>query len=204
MYLTRLRLDGRNAHCRRDLASAYEMHRTLTRAFVEADDAQPSRFLWRLDSVDALQGEAVLLVQSDQPGRWESAPAGYILERLAKPLDLSALLQAQRHYRFRLLANPTVSREGKRYGLNKEEEQLVWLNRQLEKAGCVMRDVLRTRSERWTLKKKGHLITVQAVGFEGILRLEQSAALHSVMVQGIGHAKSLGLGLLSLAPLRHG
>ena len=204
MYLTRLRLDGRHAHCRRDLASAYEMHRTLTRAFVEGADTRPARFLWRLDSVDVMQGEAVLLVQSDQPGRWDSFPAGYVLERLAKQLDLSALLQEQRHYRFRLLANPTVSREGKRYGLNKEEEQLAWLNRQMEKAGCALRDVLRTRSERWALRKKGHLITVQAVGFEGILQLEQAASLQSVMLQGIGHAKSLGLGLLSLAPVRHG
>jgi len=180
------------------------MHRSLTRAFVEGDDALPSRFLWRLDSVDVARTEAVLLVQSDQPGHWGSLPAGYILEHLTKDLDLSVLLRGQRLYRFRLLANPTVSREGKRYGLSKEEEQLAWLNRQLDKGGCAMRDVLRTRSERWMLRKKGHLITVQAVGFEGILQLERPASLQSVMVQGIGHAKSLGLGLLSLAPLRHG
>lgn len=204
MYLTRLRLDSRTAHGRRDLASAYEMHRTLTRAFVDSDDARPVRFLWRLDSVDAAQGEAVLLVQSDQPGRWDSLPAGYVLEHLAKQLDLSALLQEQRHYRFRLLANPTISRKGKRYGLNKEEEQVAWLNRQMGKAGCALRDVLRTRSERWALRKKGHLITVQAVGFEGILQLEQAAALQVAMVRGVGHAKSLGLGLISLAPVRHG
>ncbi|BBF86001.1 CRISPR-associated protein, Cse3 family [Aquitalea magnusonii] len=204
MYLSRLKLDSRMATVRRDLASAYDMHRTLSRAFAASDDAQPSRFLWRLDSVDALQGEAVVLIQSEEAGRWQQLPAGYVQDSASKQLDLSVLLQDQRHYRFRLLANPTVSRAGKRYGLVKEEEQLAWLQRQLQKAGCVVHSVLRTRSERWSMRRKGQLVTVQAAGFEGVLAVEQSALLQAAIGQGIGHAKALGLGMLSLAPLSHG
>ncbi|WP_028536936.1 type I-E CRISPR-associated protein Cas6/Cse3/CasE [Paludibacterium yongneupense] len=204
MFLTRLKLDSREAAVRRDLASAYDMHRTLSRAFAEHDEAQPARFLWRLESVEASLGVAILLIQSEEAGRWHKLPAGYLRDSASKVLDLSALLQDDRCYRFRLLANPTVTREGKRYGLNKEDDQLAWLQRQLQKAGCVAQSVMRTRSECWTVRKKGHVITVQAVGFEGVLAVDQAAPLQTTIHQGIGHAKSLGLGLLSLAPVSHG
>lgn len=204
MYLTRLRLDSRMAAVRRDLASAYDMHRTLSRAFAENDETQPSRFLWRLESVESVQGEAVLLIQSEEAGRWHKLPAGYLLETASKVLDFLALLHDDRCYRFRLLANPTVTRDGKRYGLSDEEEQLAWLQRQLQKAGCVTQSVMRTRSERWAVRKKGHTITVQAVGFEGVLAVHQAMLLQAAILQGIGHAKSLGFGLLSVAPVNHG
>lgn len=199
MYLTRLKLDSRGAAARRDLASAYDMHRTLSRAFVESDDAQPSRFLWRLESVDATQSLAILLIQSEEEGRWDKLPDGYLLDIASKALDLQALLHDDRRYRFRLLANPTVTRNGKRYGLTDEEEQLAWLQRQLQKAGCMVQGVMRTRSERWTVRKKGHVITVQAVGFEGVLAVDKAVLLQASISQGMGHAKSLGLGMLSVA-----
>lgn len=201
MYLTRLKLDSRGAAARRDLASAYDMHRTLSRVFAESDDAQPSRFLWRLESVDAAQGVAILLIQSEEEGRWHKLPYGYLLERASKALNLLALLQDDRRYRFRLLANPTVTRDGKRYGLTDEEAQLAWLQRQLQKAGCMVQGVMRTRSERWTVRKKGHVITVQAVGFDGVLAVDKAALLQQAISQGFGHAKSLGLGMLSVAPV---
>ncbi|OWY37338.1 type I-E CRISPR-associated protein Cas6/Cse3/CasE [Xenophilus sp. AP218F] len=201
MYLTRLKLDSRGAAARRDLASAYELHRTLSRAFAENDDSQPSRFLWRLESIDATQGVAILLVQSEEEGRWGRLPDGYLLDIASKTVDWQTLLHDDRRYRFRLLANPTVTREGKRYGLTDEEEQLAWLQRQLQKAGCVAQSVMRTRSERWTVRKKGHVITVQAVGFEGVLAVDQVTLLQTAIRQGVGHAKSLGLGMLSVAPV---
>jgi CRISPR system Cascade subunit CasE len=204
MYLTRLKLDSRVAAARRDLASAYDMHRTLSRAFAENDDARPSHFLWRLESVDAAQGEAVLLIQSEEAGRWYTLPTGYLLDSACKEIDLSSLLHDDRRYRFRLLANPTVTREGKRYGLTGEEEQRAWLQRQLQKAGCVVQSVMRTRSERWTVRKKGHVITVQVASFEGVLAVDQAVRLQAAICQGVGHARSLGLGLLSVAPIRHG
>jgi CRISPR system Cascade subunit CasE len=51
MYLTKLVLNANHPQARRDLGSAYEMHLTLSRAFVQNADTPPVRFLWRLERV---------------------------------------------------------------------------------------------------------------------------------------------------------
>lgn len=204
MYLTKLLLDPQSPQARRDLASAYEMHRTLSRVFAADADTPPGRFLWRLESCRLDQPEAVVLVQSAEIGNWG------VLERISgyvhslhgnKPVALDQLVQDDRRYRFRLLANPTVTRNGKRYGLTDESEQLAWLHRQAERSGFVILGAERTRSERWTVRKAGQPITVQAAGFDGVLGASDAVQLRGALLTGIGHAKALGLGLLSLAPL---
>ena len=113
MFLAKLVLDGAFAHVRRDLADAYQLHRTLVRFFADDEASPPRRFLWRLEA-DAGQcavGAATVLIQSAQPGNWEAIEnlEGY---RLAgqKDVEPDALLRRGRHYSFRVLANPTVTR----------------------------------------------------------------------------------------------
>ena len=72
MYLTRLTLDPRSAQARRDLADAYEMHRTLARAFVTDEHSSPVRFLWRLEAGSNAWASPVVLVQSAQVGDWSA------------------------------------------------------------------------------------------------------------------------------------
>jgi CRISPR system Cascade subunit CasE len=45
-------------------------------------------------------------------------------------------------------------------------------------------------------------ITLDAVLFEGVLRATNAAALRAAWAVGIGPGKALGLGILSLAPIR--
>jgi CRISPR system Cascade subunit CasE len=206
MYLSRLRLNPADPNARRDLADAYEMHRTLARVYAPDADHPPARFLWRQERNAAGWPEGTVLIQAAQPGRWnvleESLP-GYLQTIEAdKAVDLAALVQAGRRYRFRLQANPTVTREGKRHGLMKEEEQLDWLGRQGQRHGFEVIAAVRGASERLSARQKGHRITVHSVLFDGLLQASGDAeALRSALTQGLGHAKSLGLGLFSLAPV---
>jgi CRISPR system Cascade subunit CasE len=121
-----------------------------------------------------------------------------------KRVDLNALVASGRQYQFRLRANPTVTREGKRYGLTAEGEQLAWLYRQGERLGFSVLTVERGASERLSVRqnKAGRTIIVQAALFEGRLAATEPDRLREALLGGIGHAKSLGLGLLSLAPTR--
>jgi CRISPR system Cascade subunit CasE len=201
MYLTKLLLDPRSAQARRDLANAYDMHRTLARVYAEDETSRPHRFLWRLEPFHSFHDGATLLVQSEQRGRWDVVrrQPGYLLELHAdKMVDLGSWLAADETYHFRLLANPTVTRAGKRYGLSGEEEQLKWLERQLEKGGCEMVSALRGLNENRVARKGTTRITVQAVRFDGMVRVRDVEKAQTVINAGIGHAKSLGLGLLSL------
>ncbi|MCK6426064.1 MAG: type I-E CRISPR-associated protein Cas6/Cse3/CasE [Burkholderiaceae bacterium] len=212
MYLSRLRLNPADPRARRDLADPYEMHRTLARVYALDATQPPARFLWRKERGAGGWPDGTVLVQAAEPGRWAvlDEPAGY-LQSLEpdKPVDLAALVQPGRCFRFRLQANPTVTRQGKRYGLVREDEQLGWLNRQGERCGFAVQAALCSASERLSTRqgRQGHQpgggqrITVQSVLFEGVLCATDAAALQAALPRGLGHAKALGLGLLSLAPL---
>lgn len=204
MYLSRLRLNPADPQARRDLADAYEMHRTLTRAFSPDAEQAPARFLWRQERNASGWPDGTVLVQAAEPGRWEVLRAlpGYLQSLEAdKPVDWTVRVQPGGHFRFRLLANPTVTRDGKRHGLVREDEQLAWLNRQGERHGFAVLAAVRGTSDRLSARKGRHHITVQSVGFEGLLQATDAAALCEAVTQGLGHAKAMGLGLLSLAPV---
>jgi CRISPR system Cascade subunit CasE len=203
MYLTKLLLDPQSAEARRDLANPYDMHRTLCRVYAEHEQATPHRFLWRLEPPRTLDELTTVLVQSAHRGSWDVLQAlpGYLAMLHAdKKVDLPHWLVEGRHYHFRLLANPTVTRAGKRYGLCTEEEQLAWLERQADKNGFELRSALRTLNERRVARKGSQRLTVQAARFDGVLCVRDVAKTQAALTAGIGHAKALGLGLLSIAP----
>lgn len=204
MYLTKLSLDPRHPQARRDLGDAYEMHRTLARAYVPDAVTPPQRFLWRLERSTDSQAYSVVLVQSAHPANWsvlEAMPGYANSVQPDKPVDLETLIQPQRRYRFRLLANPTVTRQGKRLGLIREEDQLAWLGRQGEHGGFTVLGCVRGAEDRLHVRqgKTGNRITVQTALFEGVLQADSVELLRASLLGGLGHAKALGLGLLSLA-----
>jgi CRISPR system Cascade subunit CasE len=210
MYLTRLRLDPRSAQVRRDLSNPYDMHRTLVRAFVADETATPPRFLWRIEP-SGDWAMPVVLVQSAHAADWSvlSKLPNYLKQKAEiKLVDLEALLQVGSRYRFRLIANPTVTQEGKRHGLSSEEAQLEWLARQGEKHGFTLETGAQDQkyavliSDSRVLKvhkKEPSPIYLQQVHYEGLLRLENALALSQALSAGIGPGKSFGCGLLSVA-----
>lgn len=202
MYLTRLALDPRSALARRDLGDPYEMHRTLTRAFIANETNKPSRFLWRLEAQGHAWADPVVLVQSEAAPVWGELQAlPNYLKKSAETKSLSAanLVALGKSYRFRLLANPTVTRAGKRYGLAAEAEQLAWLVRQGERYGFVVENAFVSSSDVLKSRKDNMRINVQRAVFDGILRVHKPALLAGALTNGIGPAKAFGCGLLSIA-----
>lgn len=202
MHLTRLRLDLRSAQARRDLSDAYQMHRTLTRAFAADASSHPERFLWRLEASATDGSQPVVLVQSASSANWLALKAlpNYLKgEPETKTYAPERLVQADADYRFRLLANPTVTRNEKRYGLAGEDEQLAWLSRQGNRHGFEVRAALVTSSDMARMRKAESRVQVQRACFEGVLRVTDSASLLQAIESGIGPAKAFGCGLLSLA-----
>lgn len=202
MHLTRLRLDPRSAQARRDLADPYEMHRTLVRAFVRSGDQAPPRILWRVEPTSAWS-DPILLVQALELADWsvlEQLP-GYLQQRQpweTKQLIPEEWLRADQSYRFRLFANPTVTREGKRLGLVAEDAQLAWLTRQGERLGFNVEAALVTGSELLRSRKGESQISLLRACFEGRLRVVDKEALSKALRTGIGPGKAFGCGLLSL------
>lgn len=212
MYLSKLTFNNHLVGARRLIASPYQLHKAIMRAFPDADDGGPGRVLFRVDH-SGNSDEAYLLVQSEKKPDWQKAEQ--LLDCLTLPpeskhLDLK-FNKGQVLY-FRLQANPTVKRKmadnkvSKRLGLLREEDQLTWLKRKAERGGFSMLSCVTTAKEMLEETKAGngtkHKLSMLSVHFEGVLKVEDNKAFLETVRSGIGSAKGLGFGLLSLAPIR--
>ena len=210
MYLSQLHLDRNHKQARTDLSSPYQLHATLCHAFqkpehpVSGESKERARtvepFLWRLEDGKS----PLVLVLSSTLAQWEKLgqrfPNYFAQSPESKPLPLEQLQPAQT-LRFRLKANPTVTKQGKRHGLKEVEEQLEWLSRQGDKGGFRVLGAMVAQSERVKMYKheKGEPIVVQSVLYEGHLKITDLELFKHTLAAGLGHAKALGFGLLSIA-----
>lgn len=210
MFLTRIVLNLDDAAARADFSQPYEMHSTLARAFVSEVESteKPAPFLWRLEPV-LNAAEPVLLVQSSTLPRWDALATrsrDWSREITTREIELEKWTTAGLKLGFRLSANPTVTREGKRHGLKTMGEQVDWLQRQATKSGFDLLETVVTGSRRIACKRRksgdGAQVVVNSVTFDGLLLVTDSSAFAACLRTGLGHAKFLGLGLLSVAPVR--
>ncbi len=223
MYLCRLLLNPRSADAQRDLASPYDLHRTLARVFPgdRADDDGPNEarslnhgLLFRAEP-DASGGPTVL-VQSLVTPDWSALPESYA-RRVDGPKAFEPRFRAGQRFRFRLVANPTVKkkREGKKHGTRVPLVHdrapaghpevtlgyLDWLERKAEAAGVTVEHVVDAPFQATGGPAKRDL-TLFGVRFDGTLSVTDPARLAGAVRAGIGPAKGFGFGLLSLALAR--
>ncbi|MGC8880509.1 MAG: type I-E CRISPR-associated protein Cas6/Cse3/CasE [Anaerolineae bacterium] len=212
MYLSRLILDPRSRRVRREVSEPYEMHRTLLKAFPPAAAGGPGRVLFRVDMPPvyyAGPAHFIVLVQSEYMPDWSFLDTleRYLLPGVAdnpavKPFT-PAFTRGQ-PLLFRLRANPTVKRDGKRCGLYREEEQRAWLERKAAQNGFSVLGVLVQREgivggRICRAPEEVHPLRLLAVRFDGLLRVDDPERFQDALRQGIGSGKGLGFGLLSLA-----
>ncbi len=135
---------------------------------------------------------------------------------LRERLKLNSLRVGQR-FRFRLRANPCVTRNGKRLGLLRLEEQEAWIDRKGQQHGFSLprlpsfdlsessqaRVDVRVSQEQMLRGNKhlGNTVRVFSVLYDGILSVTDPDKFRIALQTGIGHGKAMGLGLLSVAPI---
>jgi CRISPR system Cascade subunit CasE len=186
------------------------MHRTVMRAFEGKRDQ--AGVLFRVD-VARDSGLPTLLVQSQEAPDWSGLGAnGYLLQPApdgspnpaCKECDVK--LTAGQVLAFRLNANPTFKREGKRLAWLKEEDQIRWLQRKGESGGFRLLQALAAPRGMTTGRKHEEqgsgALSWFVVRFEGVMQVTDAGACVQALESGVGASKSLGCGLLSLAPAR--
>ncbi|UNX54049.1 type I-E CRISPR-associated protein Cas6/Cse3/CasE [Georgenia sp. TF02-10] len=224
MFLTRFEINPARRGARRLLGSAQAMHAAVLAGFPRS--AVPERVLWRLDRGEA--GTFLYVVSPRQPDFTHLAEqAGWPTTAawITRPYDalLSSLRENQR-WAFRLTANPTRSvrvqegRRGQRVGHVTVAQQLDWFLRRTERWGfaleestvdgaahpsvaVVARDLLSFDRREPGTAGAPRRVTIARATYEGLLRVNDPAALRSVLMEGAGPAKAYGCGLLTLAPL---
>lgn len=223
MLLHRIRLNPRCREARRDLADPYQLHSTLCRAFAPPETRlAPGSVLWRLESGTDSQAYPRVLVQSRSPAEWGRINIDGWLADAEPSVDLMASarlglgsLHDGQQFRFRLRANPCVTRNGKRLGLLRLEEQESWLMRKGVQHGFSLPTISHTEQSRIPRpdirisqeqmlggrQHGGNGIRIFSVLYDGILTVTDAELFLAGLRSGIGHGKALGLGLLSIAPI---
>jgi CRISPR system Cascade subunit CasE len=209
MYLSRLVLDPLSRQVQRELQEPYEMHRTLMHAFAAV--REESSVLFRVDAHRRTGVPAVLVQSKEQPhwnflhrmGRYLFVASNETNNPACKSCDPK--FTTGQLLAFRLHANPTFKRHGKRLAWLRERDQLNWLTRKGDEAGFRLIQALAQPIGMNTARKRdahtNHDLSWFAVRFEGILQVTDPQPFHQALLQGIGPAKAFGCGLLSLAPL---
>ena len=199
MFLTQLLINLRHRPARHDLSDRYELHRTLLCAFPEELPPE-ERVLYRVEQAQR-QPYVTVLVQSQTLPDWGKAT------RLSDPRYLCKLPEVRAvepqvsegsRLPFRLQANLTVKRDGKRHAIYAEEELARWLQHKGQAHGFAV-DPLNVRSVKLGKRHgKGRKQTWHVVQFEGVLQVNQPVAFVETLCNGIGSAKAFGCGLLSV------
>ena len=218
MFLSRLILNPRSRAVQRDLADPYQMHKTLSRGWPQESEYSRARVLFRVE--DSERRAPSVLVQSKTAPDWSFLESGeyshsdYVCDA-PDAKEWMPHLEAGRVLAFRLLANPTVKRDGKRCGLYLEDERLRWLERKAKSGGFAHlsvnvrdegRDVEKTapdgnatRLRQMQIRLGERDAAFSVARFDGTLRVLDADAFRSALENGIGSAKGLGFGLLSVA-----
>jgi CRISPR system Cascade subunit CasE len=202
------------------------MHSTLCRAFSEADRKCPEgEFLWRLEPETDSQecsGPRILVQSRSLPDWSRIGVKGWLAEEPDPAIDLASRLnlhnlKAGQRFRFRLCANPCVTRKGKRLGMLKTVDQEAWLERKGELHGFSLprfasfdfseakqgRVDVRVSQEQMIRGKRrdGSEIRVFSVLYDGIITVSEPEKFRLALQTGVGHGKAMGLGLLSVVPI---
>jgi len=223
MFLHRIHLDLRCREARRDLSDPYQLHSTLCRAFSVPDKKCPAReFLWRLEPETDPTGYPRILVQSRTIPDWTGIGVKGWLAESDPAIDLKGRLKldslkARQRFRFRLRANPCVTRNGKRLGLLRLEEQEAWIARKGQQHGFSLPQLpsfylSESSQERVNVRvsqeqmlrgsqHSGNTVRVFSVLYDGILTVTDADRFREALQTGIGHGKAIGLGLLSVVPI---
>lgn len=199
MYLTQMFFNLRSREARFDLSDRYELHRTLLRAFPhEMPDTE--RVLYRVEEQYKLPVTPVLVQSVDQPD-WRLAERlnrPNYLERKPNTRPIAPRVQVNERLRFRLQANPTVKRDGKRHAIYAEDDLRAWLERKGEAHGFrVEPDHVQVVKLGKKFGKKRQQVW-HAVQFDGALTVTDAYAFTQALIRGIGSGKAFGFGLLSI------
>ena len=199
MYLSQLILDLTETETMRVLSDVYRLHQFVMSGL---SDYKPApRILFRVEP-EIKAGMVRILVQSDVKPSWHRLENNK-RKVAVRTKDITPAFREGALYRFRLRANTVVTKNGKRYGLIREESLKEWLKKREESIGVSFRSVLYVDEGYATGKRKkvdrSYYINIKIARFEGILAITNAARLGNALSNGIGPAKAFGCGLLSLA-----
>ena len=193
MFLSKLTMNQMNRQAMRLLGDIYSLHKIVMSGF-EAYQNQ-TRVLFRVEP-ELSDGLVNVLVQSRVKPSW--APTGF---KNFQTKEFNPVFRQDVNLRFRLRANPTVTRNGKRYGLIRDKSLEEWIRKKEKNLGVQFHS-MSIVDEGYITGSKGresHCLNLKTALYDGLLTVTDVYLLEKAFSEGIGSGKAFGCGLLSLA-----
>lgn len=198
MYISKITLNPAHRLVLRDLRNRYQLHQTLANVIPQ--------HLYRLEQKP---GDLHILMQSPGPPNFSNLPYNYALGTEARPWEPT--LQSGDVLAFKITANPVINRTVKHGNRNNRQkiDPLLWLKHRGQLHGFEMLaateltpvDTLRvSKNMEEGVGDKRHW-TISTVTLAGTLRITDLEKFMAAVMNGVGHSKHLGQGLLSVLPL---
>jgi CRISPR system Cascade subunit CasE len=193
MFLSKLTLNRINRQVMRLLGDVYSLHKTVMSGFEAYQEH--TRVLFRVEPEEK-DGLVHILVQSKVEPSW--ALPGMVTSQVK---EVHPVFHQGIKLRFRLRANPTVTRNGKRYGLIRDQSLEEWLRKKGKYLGVQFHSMSIVDEGYVTgaRGREGHRLNLKTSLYEGLLTVTDAHLLEKNLTQGIGPGKAFGCGLLSLA-----
>ena len=189
MHLSDILLDSRLAK------NPYEIHRHLWRLSPGMSEDKRS-FLYRVSYGKDNEPLRILMQSFYEPSATENIKGCVILRKKA----FSPVLKEKNRLQFMLCANPTkrLAKARCRVPLIDEDQLIGWLQKKLENAASLEHaDIMGKRN--LYFRKNGKAGKIVTMTFRGLIKVNDSKHMRSILENGIGSAKAFGCGLLSLA-----
>ena len=202
MYLSKLHLDIHSMKARKCMRDCQEMHRSVQRLF--QCSRQDSGALYRFNPQ---RMDVYVLSAAEPEASVDMSLAGMSLVGVKNLLAMEQNFSAGQCYRFDLLAMPSKKqpREGhknsQRRFLRTPEERMQWLQRKSIQYGFALLQVQEEEQvavDGYHDSEHGGRMKGQAVRFQGVLVVKDTALFCQGWKGGIGAGKAYGLGMLLL------
>lgn len=208
-YLSRVEVDVNNRQKIKDLTHLGAYHNWVEQSFPqEFKKDQRKRHLWRIDTLK--QKEYLLVVSEDKPDLDKLEKYG--VKNSAQTKDYGHFLagiSTNQIMRFRLTANPSYKKDGKRYPHITVKQQEKWLLDRTKKNGfAILQDSqgnyqFDITSRDWQILRhhNSQKVRMSRVSFEGVLQVTDSNKFKTTLLKGIGKEKAYGMGLITVIPI---
>lgn len=208
MYISKIYLDNRKQATTKALYNRGIMHSTLEGCF----DGGRQHPLWRVEKIG---GRFIMLVISRDAPDFSSL-VGQIGDERVMPQTKSYdnyLENGVRQgdlMRFRLTANPTIKKDGKRIPLNMKRTEnhdycaTDWLRDRLNDHGAELISGEISVFEKHKIRRNQKTITLVSADFDGELKVVDRDKFVDALKNGIGHGKAYGCGMITVMRIMAG
>lgn len=201
-YITRIQLNKELLQTKLALSNREVMHGIVERSFPEGDK---TRHLWKVDDLN--KNTYLYIVSKENKPNLDlivsqigfGAKETPIIKEYDKRIDG---VEIGKPYQFKLVATPTIKKNGKVMPHITYKHKMNWLHRKAENNGFALTDAEIVKDIDLHFRKNSNEgSAIREVDFIGELVVTDKEKFQNVLLNGLGRSKAYGMGFMEVMPI---